>query len=122
LLKPEFQYRNDLHSTQRQKQDNWIRGRGESTKKLNDTLAYKLNSLKGENEALKTGKKTQVKKASFNNTGVKLQDFIVYLNRIIQRFESAGSIRTAKRYRSLKNKLVDYENDSIPFDSITVTF
>lgn len=105
------------------KQDNWIRGRGESTKKLNDTLAYQLNTLKGENEALKKRIKNPSKESIIQQyRGEASQDFIVYLNRIIQRFESAGSIRTAKRYRSLKNKLVEYENDSIPFDSITVTF
>ena len=105
------------------KQQNWIRGRGDNTKKLNDDLAFQLASLKAEQEALHKRVKNPSKESIIQKyKGESSQDFIVFLKRIIKRFKDTGSYWTAKRYNQLLNKLTAFESDSIPFDLITVTF
>ena len=105
------------------KQENWIPGRSESTKKNNDTLASTLRDLKDEMAALHKKVKNPSKEIIIQKyRGEASHDFMVFLKLVIKRFEDTGRHRTAKRYRSLLNKLEAFESDSIPFDSITVTF
>lgn len=105
------------------KQDNWIRGRGDTTKKQNNTLAGLLESIKQDTADLhKKAKNPSKESIILKYKGESSHDFIAFLKRIILRFEKAGSHRTAKRYRQLQNKLIEFEADSIPFDAISVTF
>jgi site-specific recombinase XerD len=105
------------------KQDNWIKGGGLSTKKDNESLAVALRTLKDDAAFLNRQARNPSKERIINKyRGETSQDFMKFLDRIIKRFEKAGSHRTAKRYRSLLNKLAAFESDAIPFDSITVTF
>ena len=105
------------------RQGNYIRGRNDSTKKLNDTLAIKLESLQSDMEALSKQSKNPSKESIIQKyRGESSHDFIAFLKRIIKRFNDTGSFWTAKRYNQLLNKLTAFESDSIPFDMITVTF
>lgn len=105
------------------KQENWIRGRGGDTKLSNESLARQLKSLKSDKDSLSLRTKNPSKESIVNRfKGESSTDFMMFLNRIIKRFAESGAYRTSKRYQQLYNKLKDFENDVIPFDSITVTF
>lgn len=105
------------------KQGNWIRGKADSTKKLNESLNNQLDLIKQERQILHSKVKNPSKENILKKyRGESSKDFIVYLKKIIQRFEAGGAYRTSKRYGQLLNKLTAFENDSIPFDQITVSF
>ena len=105
------------------KQDNWIRGRGENVKSLNNTLFDKLREIKTDYAELHKRVKNPSKESIIQKfKGESSSDFISFLKEIVKRFEKRGSYRTAKKYNGLINKLTKYEADVIPFDSITVTF
>ncbi len=115
------QYRKDFNP--KAKQNNWIRGKAANTAKLNDSLAFKLQSMKTEMNTLEKKVKNPSKESILQKyRGESSQDFISFLRSIIDRFNQIGSVRTSKRYNQLLNKLIEFEADSIPFDQITVSF
>lgn len=105
------------------RQEKWIPGKSESTKRDNEQLAISLRQLKDEFIALTKRVKNPSKETIIQKyRGGGSHDFMQFLQKVITRYEAIGSYRTAKRYRSLKNKLDAYESESIPFDLITVSF
>lgn len=106
------------------KGENWIRGRANNVKKLNEDLAEKLEAIRTQcRELQKKDKSTSKERVIQTYRGGTSTDFIPFLKRIIERFQEAGSYRSAKRYGQLLNKLTAFHTAiELPFDIITVTF
>lgn len=101
----------------------WIRGKSGSIKNLNNILENKLNELKDKYHKLDSAENNPSKERLINLfKGEAPGDFMIFLNRIIERFSNAGSYRSAKRYNQLRNKLISFSGSNLPFDRLTVTF
>lgn len=102
---------------------NWIRGRADNVKKLNQDLADKLEAIRKQGRELQDENRATSKERIIQSfRGGDSTDFFPFLKRIIERFQESGSYRSAKRYGQLLNKLNAFHGNELPFDIITVTF